>query len=204
MQNKLQELTDRLYNEGLSKGKQEADRLIEQARQEAGSIVEKARQEADEMRAAAEKNAAEIRTRTEGDLKMAATQAIAAIRQQVEQMVVTEAVAGPVSEAFSDGTFVRDLISMVVRSFNAANPDGIGLEVILPTAAQNALEKAYGAEVVKNLDKGITVSNVKGLANGFRIGPKDGGYRLSFTADDFTDLIATYLRPATRKILFGE
>ena len=48
------------------------------------------------------------------------------------------------------------------------------------------------------------MKNVKGLANGFKIGPKDGGYQLSFTADDFTNLVGEYLRPATKKILFGE
>ena len=51
---------------------------------------------------------------------------------------------------------------------------------------------------------GIDVKNVKGLANGFKIGPKDGGYQLSFTADDFTGLVGEYLRPATKKILFGK
>ena len=40
MQNKLQELTDRLYNEGLSKGKQEADQLLANAREEARQIVD--------------------------------------------------------------------------------------------------------------------------------------------------------------------
>ena len=140
----------------------------------------------------------------EGDLKMAATQTISAIRQQVENMVITKAVAGPVETALSDEGFVKDLIAMVVRAFNAANPDGVGLDVILPTAAQKELEKAFGNEVAKGLSQGIEVKHVKGLANGFKIGPKDGGYMLSFTADDFTNLIGEYLRPATRKILFGK
>ena len=46
MQDKLQELTDRLYNEGLSKGRQEADALIAKAKAEAREIVDKANAEA--------------------------------------------------------------------------------------------------------------------------------------------------------------
>ena len=42
MQNKLQELTDRLYQEGLSKGKEEGARLVETAQSEAQAIIEKA------------------------------------------------------------------------------------------------------------------------------------------------------------------
>ena len=204
MQNKLQELTDRLYEEGLSKGRQEADQLLAKARQEAQDIVAKAQAEAQSIRDAAEKDAAETRTMVEGDLKMASTQAVSALRQQVEEMVVTKAVAQPVSAALSDGKFVQELIATVVKAFDAANPDGKGLEVLLPAKAQSELEQAFGNEVVKSLSKGIEVKNVKGLANGFRIGPKDGGYRLSFTADDFTGLVAEYLRPATKKILFGK
>ena len=204
MENKLQALTDRLYNEGLSKGRQEADQLLAKAREEAQAIVAKAREEADALLAAAEKQAAATRTMVDGDLKMASTQAISALKQQVENMVITKAVAEPVGAALSDSKFVQELIATVVKAFNAANPDGVGLDVILPEAGQNQLEKAFTNEAIKNLSKGIEVKNVKGLANGFKIGPKDGGYQLSFTGDDFTGLIGEYLRPATKKILFGK
>ena len=204
MQNKLQELTDRLYEEGLSKGRQEADQLLAKAKAEAQEIVAKAREEAEAVRADAEKRAVNIRNMVQGDIKMASTQAIAAIRQQVESMVLTKAVAQPVGAALSDEKFVKELISTVVKAFNAANPDGQDLEVILPAKAQDELKQAFGNEVAKNLSGGLEVKQVKGLANGFKIGPKDGGYQLSFTGDDFTGLIAEYLRPATKKILFGE
>ena len=157
MQDKLQELTDRLYEEGLSKGRQEAEELLAKAKEEAKEIVEKAQAEADAIVRDAEKKASETRTTVEGDLKMASTQTIAALKQQVENMIITQAVAKPVGAALSDEGFVKDLITMVVRAFNA-----------------------------------------------FKIGPKDGGYQISFTADDFTGLVGEYLRPASKKILFGD
>ena len=204
MQNKLQELTDRLYEEGLSKGRREADEMLAKAQAEAREIVEKAKAEADGIIAAADKKAADIATMVEGDLKMASTQAISALKQQVEQMIVAKAVAEPVGAALSDGRFVRELLATVVKAFDAANPGGVGLEAILPAEGREALDKAFANEVAKDLSKGLEVKNVKGLPGGFRIGPKDGGYRISFTGDDFTSLIAEYLRPATRKILFGK
>ena len=47
MQNKLQELTDKLYEEGLSKGKEEGARILEDARQEAERILAEALEAAD-------------------------------------------------------------------------------------------------------------------------------------------------------------
>lgn len=203
MDNKLQELTDRLYQEGLSKGRKEAELLLENAREEAGKIVEQARKEAESIRSAAEKDAADTRTMVEGDLKMASAQAISALRQQVEDMIIAKAVSKPVNAALSDEGFVKDLILMVVRAFNAANPDGIGLDVILPAAAQKELVQAFSEEAARTLTEGVEIKTAKGLTNGFKIGSKDEGYQISFTGDDFTRLIGEYLRPASRKILFG-
>ena len=204
MQDKLQELTDRLYNEGLSKGRQEAEALLAKAKAQAQEIVDQARAEAEAIVREAGQKAAETKTTVEGDLKMASSQTIAALQQQVEHMIVTKAVAKPVKAALSDEAFVKELIATVVKAFNAANPDGIGLDVILPESKQNELERAFANEAIRSLSKGIEVRNVKGLADGFKIGPKDGGYLISFTADDFTGLFAEYLRPATKKILFGK
>ena len=48
MENKLQELTDKLYNEGLSKGKKEGEEILANARKEAADIIAAAQKEADE------------------------------------------------------------------------------------------------------------------------------------------------------------
>ena len=57
MQDKLQELTDRLYNEGLSKGKQEGEELLQKAHAEADHIVADAKAEAERIIAQANKEA---------------------------------------------------------------------------------------------------------------------------------------------------
>ena len=49
MSNKLQELTDRLYNEGLSKGKEEGEILLFKARKEADEIIANARKQAEDI-----------------------------------------------------------------------------------------------------------------------------------------------------------
>lgn len=46
MENKLEQLTRKLYDEGLEKGRAEADRVLAEARKEAGRIVAEAHAEA--------------------------------------------------------------------------------------------------------------------------------------------------------------
>ena len=50
---KLQELTQKLYDEGLAKGKQEGEAVLQKAVEEAGSIVKKAQEEAEAILAKA-------------------------------------------------------------------------------------------------------------------------------------------------------
>ena len=60
MENKIQELTDKIYSEGVEKGNEEAQRLISSARKEAAKIVEDARKEAESILAVARKSAKEL------------------------------------------------------------------------------------------------------------------------------------------------
>ena len=45
MENKIQELTDKIYREGVEKGNEEAQKLIAKAQEEAKRIIEDARSE---------------------------------------------------------------------------------------------------------------------------------------------------------------
>jgi len=49
MQNKLQELTEKLYAEGLSKGRQEAEEIKSRAQKEAEEIIASAKKEYDSI-----------------------------------------------------------------------------------------------------------------------------------------------------------
>ena len=65
------------------------------------------------------------------------------------------------------------------------------------------LEPFVASELTKVLKSDVQASFSKKVAGGFTIGPKDGGYFISFTDETFNALISEYLRPATKKILFG-
>ena len=81
MQNKLQELTDKLYNEGLSKGREEGEKVLAQAREEANALLAEAKKEAQAIVAKAEKEAQDRSHKVESDLALAARQTLSQTRQ---------------------------------------------------------------------------------------------------------------------------
>ena len=201
MQNKLQELTDKLYNEGLSKGKQEGEEILAKAKVQADEIVAKAKAEAAAIVAAANKDAEDLKTKVQGDLKMAAAQSVAATKKDIETLVVAKMTESEVKNALTSADFVKEVILAVAKGFTTE--DAADLELVLPESLKKELEPFVTSELGKVLKGGVEASFTKKIAGGFTIGPKDGGYFISFTEETFNALISEYLRPATKKILFG-
>ena len=201
MQNKLQELTDKLYNEGLSKGKQEGEEILAKAKVQAEEIVAKAKAEAAAIVAAANKDAEDLKTKVQGDLKMAAAQSVAATKKDIETLVVTKMTETEVKNALTSAEFVKEVSLAVAKGFTTE--DAADLEVVLPESLKKDLEPFVKSELGKVLKGNVEASFTKKIAGGFTIGPKDGGYFISFTEETFNALISEYLRPATKKILFG-
>ena len=199
MQNKLQELTEQLYNEGLAKGRQEGERILAEAKAEAAKTVEEAERQAESIVAQAEKNASDLKSKAEADIRMASAQALQATRKSIEDLIVAKATA---QTPVSDPDFLKDIVKTVAEKFSAS--EGSDLALILPEAQKARLEPWVKAELTKALDAPLEVSFSKKLGGGFTIGPKDGSYYISFTDKTFNELIADYLRPVTRKLLFGE
>lgn len=202
MENKLQELTDKLYNEGLSKGKTEGEAFLAKAREEAASIVAAAEKEAADIKARAEKEAADYKTKVAGDLKMAAGQSVQATRKDIENLIVFKASDSAVDKALSDETFVKEIIKSVAEKFSA--DEAVDLNLVLPESLKSALEPFVKNELTSILKGGVNAEFSKKISGGFKIGPKDGSYFISLTDETFKELISEYLRPATRKLLFGE
>ena len=201
MQNKLQELTDKLYNEGLSKGKQEGEELLAKAKVQADEIIAKAQAEAAQIVAAAQKQAEEIKTKTASDVKMAATQSIAATKKDIETLVVSKMTDEAVKNTLTSADYVKDLIKAIAEKFTTDGP--IDLTLILPESLKKELEPFVTKELAKVLNAGVEASFSKKISGGFQIGPKNGGYFVSFTEETFNQLISEYLRPTTKKLLFG-
>lgn len=202
MDNKLQELTEKLYNEGLSKGKAEGEALLAQAKEKAAAIVDDARKEAEMIISKAKKDAEELTQKVSNDIKMASSQSIQATKKDIENLVISKISDDEVKKALSSADFIKEMITAVAQKFSSEESSDISL--VLPESLKSALEPFVKNELAKLLNKGVEASFSKKINGGFNIGPKDGGYFISMTDETLKELIAEYLRPNTKKILFGE
>ena len=202
MSDKLQELTEKLYNEGLSKGREEGERMLAEAKETAGNIVAEARSKASDIIAEAEKKAEDIRSKAESDVRMASMQAITATRTDIERLLTGAICDKHVGEALSEPDFLKAVILETARKFNAT--ECTELSAVLPDRLKDQTEAWVSSELAKALGTEIKASFSKKISGGFTIGPADGSYFISMSDETFRELISEYLRPVTRKLLFGE
>lgn len=196
MENKIQELTDKIYREGVEKGNEEAQRLVNNAREEAATIVEEARKEADAMIHAARKSATEITENTQAEIKMFAGQAVNALKSEIASLltnqVVTEAVKGFVAEK---DYLYKFIVSLAERWTTDE-------AIVISTADAEELKKYFAANAKALLDKGVKIEKVNGNKTLFSISPADGSYKVNFGAEEFENYFKDFLRPQLVDMLF--
>ena len=201
MSNKLQELTDRLYNEGLSKGKEEGEILLFKARKEADEIIANARKQAEDIVTEAENRAAQLKEKAESDIKMASEQALMATKKDIENLLVNALCAEETEKVLSEEKFLKEIILAVAQKFSTQQSEDISL--VLPASLKSMLEPWVSTELKKAHKKEISVDFSKKIKGGFSIGPQNGSWYISMSDESFKALISEYLRPVTKKLLFG-
>jgi len=204
MNDKLQELTKRIYNEGLEKGKIEAGELVSKAKKEAEEILKQAQKDAEKLRLDAKKAADELSKNVHSELSISAKQAISAIKQQITDVLVTKAVDQAVEKAFDDKDFVKNIIGKILSTWGEIEKSNQDVILSLPEKDRKLLEDYFLSKVSKEVKTGFSLNFEEGIRSGFTVGPKDGSYKISFTDQDFEHFFKQYLRPRTTKLLYGD
>jgi len=204
MQSKLQELTEKIYQEGVEKGNAEAESIISNAKKEADSIVADAKKQAENLLKEAKKKSDETKLNGEAELKLSSKQALNALKQQVTDLINGTIVNASVSAAFDDKSFVQKMIETTIKNWNPGTKENPDITVLVPANDEKKLVEYFTKSAKKLLDKGLEIKTDETLKSGFRISPRDGSYKIGFTEDDFTNFFKQYLRPRLVGLLFED
>ena len=202
MENKLKELTDRLYGEGLEKGRAEADRLVAEAKAEAEKIRSEAKAEAEKIIKQAEAKAADTAKNTMTEITLAGRQAVAKIKSEVAEAIIAKSTAESLKAAALDAEFVKKMLLAVAENWNGAG-EKTELKALLPEALEKEFAATFEASAKELLKAGIEVGYSKDVRSGFKVGAKDGGYYIAFTDESFAALMEQYLREKVSQMLFA-
>lgn len=194
MDNKIQELTEKIYNEGVEKGRNEAERLVAEANAKAADIVKAAEAQAQEIVAAARKAADELNANTRSELKLYGEQAIGAMKSEVATLVTDTIVKEGLNKAFKDN-LLKEVILKIAERWNSDE------QLVISTSEAEELKAFFAAKAKELLDKGVEVKQINGV-KGFSISPADGSYKVNFGEGEFETFLKSFLRPQIVELLF--
>jgi len=202
MENRIDEITRKIYNEGVIKAKEDAEQVLSEARLQAENIIKEAHNKHAHLISNAHQEAKEIKQKTESELKLAGRQFISNLKQQISELITTRQVKEPVENMFNDTEFLQQTILSVIKQWDAENTNE--LEILLPMMHRQEIDEFFKSKAIETLNKGLVVNYDERLGQGFKIGPKDGGYFINFTDQDFINYFKQYLRENTNKLLFDQ
>ena len=202
MESKLKELTERLYGEGLEKGRAEAERLVADAKADAAKILAEAKSEAAAIVKAAESKAADTAKNSMTEIALAGKQALAKIKSEIADAIIARTVSSAVKEATVDATFVKSLLLAVAANWNNSGSK-VELKAMLPAELESDFSKVFETSAKELLAAGIEVGYSEEIRNGFKVAERDGGYYISFTDESFEALMCEYLREKISTLLFA-
>lgn len=204
MEGKLRELTDRIYTDGVERARAEAEQILAEARAAAERISTEAARAAQRAREQAEEEAARLRDNTQSELARSARQAVSDLQQKVTGLITDRVLTEPLREALSDAGFLQQIIQTAMSNWKPDSQTGPDLQLLLPEKDRQRLDAFVSGRTNELLAKGLQIRYDERLQDGFRIGPADGSFVISFSADDFERFFRMYLRPQVDRQLFGK
>ena len=192
---KIQELTEKIYREGVEKGQQEAERIVAEAKAQAEKIVAEAKEQAQTIEQVAKKKAAELDTNTKNELKLYTGQALNALKSEVANVLTDKVVSGEVEKLAADKDFLGKFAVTLAEKWTGDQP-------VIATADAEGLKAYFMKHAKALLDNGLKIEQVNGIESLFTIQPEDGSYKVNFGKEEFEAYFKAFLRPQLVDMLF--
>ncbi len=203
MQNRLQELTEKIYREGVLKAKDEAESIIGQAHAEAKKILDEAHAKAETIVGDAEEKADRQLKNGVSALTNSARQAEDALKRKITNLVTTKVVETALDGVTNDKAYMQGIVETIIKNWSDTSSGKVNLRILVPEDEQNKLWDYFKTRAHQQLNAGLDIQPSPGIKSGFRIGPADGSYLLSFTDQDFINFFKEYLSPKMAELLYN-
>lgn len=196
MENKIQELAEKLLKEGVERGQSEAEKIIAEAQKKAEAIIASAKEEAAGINAQAKKDAQALNENTKSEIKMYAAQALNGLKSEVANVIGDNVVKAASAKIAGDKDFMNQFVLKLAEKWGAQE------DIVISTEDAEGLKAVFAKEAKALLDKGVKIEQVNGQKAAFTVQPADGSYKVNFGEAEFTEYFKNFLRPQLVDMIF--
>ncbi len=194
---KIQELTDKIYREGVEKGNEEAGRIVAEANEQKRAIIKDAEAEAERIVATAEKQAAAMKKKAESEIKWSTAQFLEDLKSEVVNLITGRIISSSVQPLTQDMAYMQQMMLEIAKGW--AGEEGLTIQ----SASADTLLAYFEANAKDILNKGdVKIEKINGKPASFTIMPSDGTYKVIFGEEEFLAFFEELLRPQLNELLF--
>lgn len=197
MENKIQELTQKLLAEGVEKGNAEAEKIVAAAEEKAAKIVADAQAQAADIVAKGKKDAETLGENTKSELRMFNAQALNALKTELANVVCDKVVKDAVKTQMDDKAFMNEFMLKMAEKWGAQE------DIVISAQDAAGLKALFAKKAKALLDKGVKIEQVNGQKTAFTVAPADGSYKVNFGEAEFEEYFKNFLRPQLVEMLFS-
>ncbi len=200
MENKLDVLTKKLYEEGIDKANQEAETIIAEAKEKAVQLIAEAEAKANEIKTNADADAENLKKKAESEISLSTRQSITALKQSITDLIAGKVAKEMTEVAFKEKAFVQEMMVSIVKKWDIS-AGNLNLELILSEEEKTAFQEFVASKYKELLDKGLEIK-ARNTDGAFVIRPKDGSYQVAFSEELFEAFFNQYMRSFTKTLLY--
>ncbi|MBR4171994.1 MAG: hypothetical protein IKR48_10110 [Kiritimatiellae bacterium] len=195
MSEDLQNLLDKIQQEGVDKAKSEADRLIAEANQKAREIVAEAKSTAEAYAEDAKTQAESYKASSLRTIQQAAANTVIEVEKSVTAML-EKLLLKDVNLVLGETNLVADLAMEAIRNYLSGNGK---IEVAGSQKLLDTLRNKLAAEASQSQGVELVLDEKTGA--GFRVLLADGRIEHTFTDTAVSEALAQQLRPSLAALL---
>lgn len=193
----LDNLIQKIKEEGVEEAKRRSEEIMEEAENEAKRILGDAQQKKATIIREGEKRALALTKNGEEALRQSARDVLLSLRQRIIELfdcVTKESVSKELTQESLSG-----LIAKAIENFK--REEELDIEVLLSKHDKAALEATLLKRLKERLKKGVTFKVASAINKGFRVGEKGKEFYYDFTDDAIKEAFGLYLNPKIKEIL---
>ena len=190
-------LVEELKKNGVEKGNQEADKIIEAAKKEAANIIAKAKSDAESTVSKANDEAESIKRMAASSAKQSGVSLLASLKKSVNDLL-GDALGAIVKNAMEDEALVE---KMLVSFAQNLSPDTKATITVSDSIDAEKLAKTVFGKVSGELSKGLSIQSAPGFP-GISVQKAGESVKYELTEALIKEMIAPFLSERTESMLF--
>lgn len=191
MSEKVQELIQKIKNEGIEAADQKAKEIETEANTKAQQRLDQANREAEQLIIEAKEEIKKLQESTHMALKQASRDMLLSLRKEIDntlQRVVTQEVKDSLTP-----DHLADIIGEVAKGSLGGKSQNGGVEVSVNAKDLTKLKNGFISKLQKKLKQPIKLQSSDDVGKGFTISFDGGKSNYDFTDESLAEFLSTYL-----------